>query len=151
MWWLVRRLFCRQLMESVRKSGSEDICCYIPMAGPENACCICWLHCILVFPNGGGKRETEREDGQTSDSLASWLHSQHLVNEKLASSCCCSVTQVISDSLRPDGLQQVKRPCSSPSPGACSNSCPSSQWCHPTTSSSVNPFSSCLQSLPASG
>ena len=94
MWWLVHRLFCRQLMESVRKSGSEDICCYIPMAGPENACCICWLHCILAFPNGGGKRETEREDGQTPDSLASWLHSKHLVNEKLACCCCCcSVTQ----------------------------------------------------------
>ena len=41
-------------------------------------------------------------------------------------------------------------PCPSPSPGACSNSCPSSQWCHPTISSSVVPFSSCLQSFPAS-
>ena len=39
----------------------------------------------------------------------------------------------------------------SPTPGACSNSCPSSQWCHPTMSSSVIPFSSCLQSFPASG
>ena len=42
-------------------------------------------------------------------------------------------------------------PCSSPSPKACSNSYPSSQWCHPTISFSVNPFSSCLQSFPASG
>ena len=40
---------------------------------------------------------------------------------------------------------------STPTPGACSNSCPSSQWCHPTISSSVVPFSSCLQSFPASG
>ena len=42
-------------------------------------------------------------------------------------------------------------PCPSPTPGACSNSCPSSQWCHPTTSSSVMPFSSHLRSFPASG
>ena len=42
-------------------------------------------------------------------------------------------------------------PCPSPSPRACSNSCPLSQWCHPTISSSVAPFSSCLQSFPASG
>ena len=52
---------------------------------------------------------------------------------------------VVSDSLRPHGL-----PCPSPSPGACSNSCPLSQWCHPTISSSVVPFSSWLQSFPTS-
>ena len=44
-----------------------------------------------------------------------------------------------------------RTPCPSPTPGACSNSCPLSQWCHPTISSSVVPFSSCLQSFPASG
>ena len=54
------------------------------------------------------------------------------------------------DSLRPYRLQHTRVPCSSPNPGACSNSCPSSQWCHPTISSSVVPFSS-LQSFPASG
>ena len=58
---------------------------------------------------------------------------------------------VVSDSLRPHGLQHVRLPCSSPSPGACSNSCPSSGWCHPSISSSVVPFSSRLQSFPASG
>ena len=58
---------------------------------------------------------------------------------------------VVSDSLWPHGLQQARLPCPSPTPGACSNSCPSSQWCHPTISSSVVPFSSCLQSFPASG
>ena len=58
---------------------------------------------------------------------------------------------VVSDSLRPHGLQHARPPCPSPTPGACSNSCPSSRWCHPTTSSSVVPFSSCHQSFPASG
>ena len=58
---------------------------------------------------------------------------------------------VMSDSLRPHELQHAKPPCPSPTPGACSNSCPSSQWCHPTISSSVVLFSSCIQSFPASG
>ena len=58
---------------------------------------------------------------------------------------------VVSDSLRPHGLQYATLPCPSPTPGAYSNSCRSRWWCHPTISSSVIPFSSCLQSFPASG
>ena len=58
---------------------------------------------------------------------------------------------VMSDSLWPQELQHARLPCPSPSPGACSNSCLSSWWCHPTISSSVVPFSSCPQSFPASG
>ena len=58
---------------------------------------------------------------------------------------------VLSDSLRPRGLQHSRLSCPSLTPGAYSNSCPSSWWCHPTTSSSIVPFSSCLQSFPASG
>ena len=58
---------------------------------------------------------------------------------------------VMSDSLRPHGLQHARPPCLSPSPGVYSNSCPLSRWYHPTISSSVVPFSSCPQSFPASG
>ena len=58
---------------------------------------------------------------------------------------------VVSSSLQPHELQHIRLPCPSPTPGACSNLCPSGQWCHPTISSSVIPFSSCLQSFPASG
>ena len=58
---------------------------------------------------------------------------------------------VASDSLRPHELQHTKPPCPSPTPGVHSNSCPSSQWCHPAISSFVDPFSSCPHSLPASG
>ena len=58
---------------------------------------------------------------------------------------------VMSDSLRPHGLQHARLPYPSPAPGAYSNSCPSSWWFHPTISSSVVPISSCLQSFPASG
>ena len=57
----------------------------------------------------------------------------------------------MSNSLWPHGLQHGRLPCPSPIPRACSNSCPSNQWCHPTILSSVVPFSFSLQSLPASG
>ena len=58
---------------------------------------------------------------------------------------------VVSDSLWPRGLQHARPPCPSPTPGVESNSCPLSWWRHPTISSSVVPFSSCLLSFPASG
>ena len=58
---------------------------------------------------------------------------------------------VVSNSLRPHGLQHARLPCPSPTPGGCSHSCPSSRWCHLTISSSVIPFSSCFQSFPAAG
>ena len=57
---------------------------------------------------------------------------------------------VVSDSLQSHGLHNTRLPCPSPSPGACSNSCPLSWWCHSTISSSFVPFSFCLQSFPAS-
>ena len=57
----------------------------------------------------------------------------------------------LSDSLWAHGLHHARLPCPSTAPRAYSNSCPLSQWCHPTISSSVIPFSSCLQSFPASG
>ena len=61
-----------------------------------------------------------------------------------------AVTQVVSNSLQPHGLQHARLLCPSPTPEACSNLCPS-WWWHPTISSSVIPFSSCLQSFPSSG
>ena len=58
---------------------------------------------------------------------------------------------VMSDSLRPHELQHARPPCPSPTPRVHPNSCPLTQWCHPTISSSVVPFSSCSQFFPASG
>ena len=66
----------------------------------------------------------------------------------------CSVQfshSVVSNSLWPHRLQQASLPCPSPIPEACSNACPSSRWCYPSTSSSDIPFSSSLQSFPESG
>ena len=72
------------------------------------------------------------------------LNLNYILNEQFS----CSV---IPDSLWPHGLQHARLPYPSLSPRICSNSCPLSWWCHPTISSSVVPFSSCLQSFPASG
>ena len=89
--------------------------------------------------------------------VGSFVLLQHLF--RFISSICCvpapmlvlsSVHSVVSNSLRPYGLQHSRPPCPSPTPEVYSNSCPSCQWCHPTISSSVVPFSSRLQSFPAS-
>ena len=77
-------------------------------------------------------------------SLSSF-HGSHIMQLRLSQFS----SSVVSDSLWSHGLQHARLPC--PTPGACSNSRPSSQWCHPTISSSVVPFSSCLPSFPASG
>ena len=74
--------------------------------------------------------------------------------------CCCCLKSfssvqfscsVVSGSLWPHGMQHDRPPCPSPTPRVYSNSCPSCRWCHPTISSSVDPFSSHLQSFPALG
>ena len=72
----------------------------------------------------------------------------HFLNVFVLLLFSCSV---VSDSLRPHGLQHARLPCPSLSPRVCSNSCPLSRWCHPTISSSGVPFSSYLLSSPASG
>ena len=89
-----------------------------------------------------------------SVTYSSWQHVIKLFSLPIAISQFRSVQfshLVVSDSLQPHVLQQTRLLCLSPTPGACSNSCAPRQWCHPTISSSVNPFSSCLQSFPTSG
>ena len=71
-----------------------------------------------------------------------------MVKMKSVSQFSCSV---VSESFRPQGLQHPRPPCPAPTPGIYPNSCPLIRWCHPTISSSVVPFSSCLKSFPASG
>ena len=75
--------------------------------------------------------------------LMQWSHCLHQFSQFSRS--------VVSDSSRPHGPQHTRHPCPSPTLGVYSNSCPLSRWCHPTISPSVVPFSSCLQSFPASG
>ena len=106
----------------------------------------------------------EREEG-TSETSSRYLHSDikgllSILKIHFSPMCTCSIFiqfssvqfshSVVSDSLRPHELQHARPPCPSPTPGVHLNSCPSSWWCHPAISSSVVPFSSCPQSLPAS-
>ena len=79
-----------------------------------------------------------------------WAHSQKVLSCKKRREAQFSHS-VMSNSLWPHGLEHTRLPCPSPTPRACSNSCPLSQWYHSTISSSVIPFSSCLQSFPAWG
>ena len=74
-----------------------------------------------------------------------------LIDPLLLFSCSVGRSHGLQHSLWPHGLQHTRLPCPSPPPRACSNSCPLSRWCHPAISSSVVPFSFCLQSFPASG
>ena len=67
------------------------------------------------------------------------------------SSTLSSVQSLMTDSLQPHGLQHARVSCPSPTPWACSNSCPLNWWCHPAILSSLVPFSSCLQSFSPSG
>ena len=75
-----------------------------------------------------------------------WLMKLEARGRQASVQFSCSV---MCDSLRSHGLQHTRLPCPSPTPGACSDACPLSRWCHPRISSSVVPFSSLLQSFPA--
>ena len=85
--------------------------------------------------------------GDTPVNKAVSTHGTRLINNSSVQFSC----SVMSDYSWPHGLQHTRPPCPSPTPRAYSNSCPSRQGCHPTVSSSVVPFSSHLQSFPASG
>ena len=78
-------------------------------------------------------------------------HLNELVCEMSEDGRCFKMVSQFGHSVMSNSLQHARPPCPSPTPGDCSNSCPSSQWCHPTISSSVIPFSSCPQSFQASG
>ena len=91
---------------------------------------------------------------ESSHSYKKYMEKEWIQKNSYIIKCQNAASQfshsVVSNSLWPHGLQHARLPCPSSTPGTCSNSCPSSWWCHPTILSSVAPFSSCLQSFPAS-
>ena len=95
----------------------------------------------------------ETEFTETILKVCQWLTPQIVVSWKDVSEPLPSVQfslSIMSNSLQPHGRKHAWLPCPPPTPGACSNSCPLSRWCHPSISFSVIPISSCLQSFPAS-
>ena len=112
------------------------------------------------------KDEQSASEESLGKWVSSWLTGKHAYTKKYMCVCICvcvcvcvcimgihlsSVLLLNHVYLWPQGLQHAGFPCPKPTPRTCSNSCPLSQWCHPTISSSVIPFSSCLQSFSASG
>ena len=97
---------------------------------------------VGLIRGGGGQREVKK-----GTQISAWETGRHVMSSSLPPEF--SSVQSLN-CVRPHELQQARPPCLSPTPGVHSNSCPSSQWCHPAISSSVVPFSSCPQSLPAS-
>ena len=90
--------------------------------------------------------QSQRKAMPRNAQTTTQLYSSHILARSVQFS-----HSVMSDSLWPHELQHARPPCPSPTPRVYSYSCPLSSWCHPTISSSVIPFSSCLQSFPASG
>ena len=120
----------------------------------------------MLVPSGVGPRHRQGKEGteiikdkegvKREESLWEWVWEKDA--ELCRAGTCHSVSWAVhqfssaaqSESLWPHGLQHAKPPCPSPTPGVYSDSCTLSWWCHAPTSSSVVPFSSCLQSFPAS-
>ena len=121
---------------------SPTLCCV------SDKLCICFYSFCLLETLLSDERE---EPGNFPPSfcplVVQWLRFLVFIQALLSLFSC----SVVSDSLWSHGLQHARPPCSSPTPGVYPNPCPLSQWCHPTISSSVVPFSSCPQSFPASG
>ena len=115
-----------------------------------------WTYLVQMrpfVPELGGRLKYAIETTGVNTSLKHHVECFFLI-KRSQKECISSVhfsRSVVSDSLQLHGLQHTRLPCPSPTPRVYSNSCPLSQWCHPTMSSSVFPFSSRLQSFPASG
>ena len=115
---------------------------------PGNSCWGCCCHWCSVQPLPYAWSHKGQDQERIKSGSLSWWWSW-------AQSCMYTSVQfshpAMSNSLRPHGLQHARPPCPSPTPRVYPNSCPLSWWCHPAISSSVIPFSSSLQSFPASG
>ena len=114
-------------------------------------------HSVLsdsLWPHGTGACQASQDrtlHRQQSSGKKAHVFPFHIMESFILSPLLSFSCSVVSDSLRLHRLQHARPPCPSPSPGVCSNSCPLRWWCHWTISSSVVPFSSHLQSFPASG
>ena len=122
------------------------------------SCNHCWLFQIVYYSQLANTKDTE-EVSKVDQEKHTFHMGKHQYDwwsyTKTGSGFfLCSVQfscTVVSTSLQPHGLQHARPPCASTAPRACSNSCPLSLWSHPTTSSSVVPFSFCFEFFPASG
>ena len=134
-----------------KRANHKQRCCLVPKAGNGQGD----MEFVAREDIGGQRESGRREDPICSNQtlLRQEPDPQGRTTRSAASSAFSSVQfsrSVMSNSLRPHESQHARPPCPSPTPGVHSDSCPSSQRCHPAISSSVVPFSSCPQSLSAS-
>ena len=129
--------------------------CHLPL-GNWNPCCYsCWLSTTWSKFRVEWGTHSVLQGIWWDRPLNNWMFLEQMLRSQslnlLISSSVQFSRSVVSNSLRPHGLQHARPPCPSPTPRVCSNSCPLSQWWHTTISSSVVLFSSCPLSFPASG
>ena len=156
------------IIEKAREFSKNNYFCFIdyanPLIGDHNKL---WkilqetripdhLTCLLRYQYAGQEATIRKGYGKMDwFQIGKGVHQGCILSPCLFNLYSESVSQfshsVMSDSLRPNGLQHARPPCPSPTPEVYSNSCPLVQWYHPIISSSVVPFSSCLQSFPALG
>ena len=116
----------------------------------------CHANITMSSLQKGSQRDSRNWEEQNVLTVCIWvtrnwfLIEDSLFSESSMTLCYCSVVKSCPTS-QPQGLLQARLPCPSPSPRVCPSSCPLNRWCHPTISSSVFPFSPCLQSFPAAG
>ena len=135
-WPMVNRLcLCNEASIENQREGDQTASRWANMWGSCEGC---------ALGESGGLRTLSIHFSICISSI--WLFLSYALISSVQSS-----HSVMSDSLLLPGLQHTRPPCPSPTPGVYPNPCPSSRWCHPAISSSVIPFSSCLQSFPASG
>ena len=147
----------------LKSTGNGSFCFLKNLGGTETArkcpCLVSSDVMVMLLSWHGPKiqfsphhyAKSELESGSDSPSSSCKLPTFNYFQTTWKVSCCWFSRQVMSNSSWPHGLQHTRLPCPSPSPRACSYSCPSSRWCHPTISFSVVPFPSSLQSFLASG
>ena len=147
----IRGLLSISLTPPLPRTPTSCTCLLFPPLNPSSCLSVLGtLGCLVNTPHPPPQQNTDLDRcvhlwGWTEGLSYTPLHLDIQYNHSVQFTC-----SVMSESLRPHGLQHTRPPCPSPTPGVYSNSCPLSQWCHPTVSYSVVPFSSCLHSFPAS-
>jgi len=124
--------------------------------GRQRSMCSVTQSCLTLCDSIECSLPASSVHGISQARILKWVYPHSTIKRKIRQKISKGISSVqfshsvVSSSLRPHESQHTRPPCPSPTPGIHPNSCPSSQWCHPAISSSVVPFSSCPQSLPAS-